>query len=459
MGDALRTRRERHVDQVKAAVTEERLRIARDLHDVVAHSMSLIAVQAGVGAHVIRTDPDAAEHSLEVIADTSRKALEQTRSMLGMLRETTEDGTRPPTQGLDDIAGLVDDVRRSGLDVELSRSGAAGDANAAVSLTAYRVVQESLTNVIKHSAAQKAQVSVAATAESIDIEVTDPGPARPSTGASSGHGLIGLDERVRLVGGTLSSGRHGDGFRVHAVTAHGSEEMIRVAVVDDQELVRSGFVLLLRSADGIEVVGEASDGLEAIALCRRTAPDVVLMDVRMPHLDGLSATRTILADPACANTRVVVLTTFDEDELVLEALRSGASGFLLKDTRPDQLLEAINVVAAGEALLHPRVTRRLIERFAELPAAPAYAGRRRPHRPRARRAPDRRAGPLQPGDRGPAAPRLRHREDPREPPADQARLPRPGAAGDVRLRVRARRAGRKLEDEAAPPAWCRPHSS
>jgi len=143
--------------------------------------------------------------------------------------------------------------------------------------------------------------------------------------------------------------------------------MIRVAVVDDQDLVRAGFVLLLRSAEGVEVIGEASDGLEAIALCRRTAPDVVLMDVRMPHLDGLSATRTILADPACQETRVVVLTTFDEDELVLEALRSGASGFLLKDTRPAQLLEAIEVVAAGEALLHPRVTRRLIERFAELP--------------------------------------------------------------------------------------------
>jgi DNA-binding NarL/FixJ family response regulator len=144
--------------------------------------------------------------------------------------------------------------------------------------------------------------------------------------------------------------------------------VIRVAVVDDQDLVRAGFVLLLRSADGVEVVGEARDGLEAIGLCRRTSPDVVLMDVRMPHLDGLAATRTILADPACQETRILVLTTFDEDEVVLEALRSGASGFLLKDTRPDQLLEAIAVVAAGEALLHPRVTRRLIERFAALPA-------------------------------------------------------------------------------------------
>ena len=143
--------------------------------------------------------------------------------------------------------------------------------------------------------------------------------------------------------------------------------MIRVAVVDDQELVRSGFVVLLRASPGIEVVGEAGDGVEAVELARRTSPDVVLMDVRMPRMDGLEATRAILADPSAATTRVLVLTTFDDDELVLEALRSGASGFLLKDTRPTQLLEAIEVVAAGEALLHPRVTRRLIERFAALP--------------------------------------------------------------------------------------------
>jgi len=144
--------------------------------------------------------------------------------------------------------------------------------------------------------------------------------------------------------------------------------VIRVAVVDDQELVRSGFVVLLRASPGIEVVGEAGDGVEAVELARRTSPDVVLMDVRMPRMDGLEATRAILADPSAATTRVLVLTTFDDDELVLEALRSGASGFLLKDTRPTQLLEAIEVVAAGEALLHPRVTRRLIERFAALPA-------------------------------------------------------------------------------------------
>jgi DNA-binding NarL/FixJ family response regulator len=143
--------------------------------------------------------------------------------------------------------------------------------------------------------------------------------------------------------------------------------VISVAVVDDQELVRSGFVVLLGSSAQMEVVGEAGDGAAAWELCRRTAPDVVLMDVRMPGMDGIEATRRILSDPRCASTRVLVLTTFDEDELVLEALRAGASGFLLKDCRPTQLLDAIAVVASGDALLAPSVTRRLIGRLAALP--------------------------------------------------------------------------------------------
>jgi DNA-binding NarL/FixJ family response regulator len=149
--------------------------------------------------------------------------------------------------------------------------------------------------------------------------------------------------------------------------------VIRVAVVDDQELVRSGFVVLLGSSPDVEVVGEAGDGEEAWQLCRRTSPDVVLMDIRMPRMDGLEATRRIMADPKCAATHVLVLTTFDEDELVHEALRAGASGFLLKDTRPVQLLEAIGVVAAGDALLAPSVTRRLIERFTALPSGSVSA--------------------------------------------------------------------------------------
>ncbi|MCZ4553155.1 response regulator [Gordonia rubripertincta] len=143
--------------------------------------------------------------------------------------------------------------------------------------------------------------------------------------------------------------------------------MTTVAVVDDQALVRSGFAVLLHSEPDIEIVGEASNGQQACDLCRRTTPDVVLMDVRMPIMDGIEATQRIVNDPLCAGTKLLILTTFDEDELVVAALRAGASGFLLKDTRPGLLLDAITVIAAGEALLSPTVTRRMIERFAALP--------------------------------------------------------------------------------------------
>jgi signal transduction histidine kinase len=217
VGEALRSRREQQRDRVGAAVTEERLRIARELHDVVAHSMSLIAVHAGVGAHLIRTDPAAAENSLEVIADASRRALMQTRSMLGVLREEHEDGTRPPSQWLDDVPALVEDLRAAGLKVELVRSGSGPGLDPAVSLAAYRIVQESLTNIIKHSAASTATVTVAIGDDVVDIEVADPGPARPAAGLpSSGHGLIGLDERARLLGGSLSYGARSEGYVVHA---------------------------------------------------------------------------------------------------------------------------------------------------------------------------------------------------------------------------------------------------
>jgi DNA-binding NarL/FixJ family response regulator len=147
---------------------------------------------------------------------------------------------------------------------------------------------------------------------------------------------------------------------------------ISVVIIDDQELVRAGFRVLLESDDDIEVVGEASTGDEAVALIRATDPDVALMDIRMPGMDGLEATERISAS-GDLKVRVLILTTFDLDEYVHRALRAGASGFLLKDTSPKDLLEAVRVVAGGEALLSPSITRRLIEEFvgrSDLPRGP-----------------------------------------------------------------------------------------
>jgi DNA-binding NarL/FixJ family response regulator len=140
--------------------------------------------------------------------------------------------------------------------------------------------------------------------------------------------------------------------------------VISVLLADDQALVRAGFRALLDAEPDIEVVGEAGDGLEAVRLARQSRPDVVLMDIRMPGVDGLEATRRIVADPALSGTRVVILTTFELDEYVFEALRTGASGFLVKDTEPVELLRGIRAVAAGDALLSPSVTRRVIGEFA-----------------------------------------------------------------------------------------------
>lgn len=143
--------------------------------------------------------------------------------------------------------------------------------------------------------------------------------------------------------------------------------MIRVALADDQALVRGGFRALLDAEDDVEVVGEAADGDDAVALVRSHKPDLVLMDIRMPGLDGLEATRRIVADEHLSATRVIVLTTFETDEYIFEALRCGASGFLLKDIEPADLLQAVRVVAGGEALLSPSVTRRLIAEFLSQP--------------------------------------------------------------------------------------------
>ena len=197
--------------------------------------------------------------------------------------------------------------------------------------------------------------------------------------AGGGHGLVGMRERATMLGGSLDAGPTADGgFRVAAVLPVRPPEeetlTIRVLVADDQGMVRSGFSILLNAQPDIEVVGEAVNGQEAVARVAELGPDVILMDVRMPVMDGLQATRQIMA-AGDGVPRVLVLTTFDLDDYVYEALRAGASGFLLKDASAGELAAAVRVVAAGDALLAPGVTRRLIAEFARL-GAPRAASRK-----------------------------------------------------------------------------------
>ena len=156
--------------------------------------------------------------------------------------------------------------------------------------------------------------------------------------------------------------RSAEAARAADAAARAGEE-VSVLIADDQDLVRNGFRLILSSYDGIRVAGEARNGLEAFDRARELRPDVVLMDIRMPLEDGISATRKIAADPSLERTHVLVLTTFDIDEYVYDALQAGASGFMLKDSEPDDIVRAIRAVAAGDALIQPSITRRLIEAF------------------------------------------------------------------------------------------------
>jgi signal transduction histidine kinase len=211
-------------EEAKRAVADERLRIAQELHDVVAHSMGVIAVQAGVGAHVIDKDPGEAKKSLEAIASTSRSTLTEIRRLLGVLR-ADEHGAYQPAPGLADLNRLAADLGAAGLPVSLTIRGTRDDVPPGVDLTAYRIVQEALTNVLKHAGRANAQVLVACQPGIVHLEIADDGRGVNGRAAEGGHGLMGMRERVGVYGGTLDAGPSpGGGFRVVAELPYGETE-------------------------------------------------------------------------------------------------------------------------------------------------------------------------------------------------------------------------------------------
>ena len=386
-GGVYRKRREYlealHEQTAARVVMTERLRIARELHDSVAHSIGIITVLSGAAARVVETKPEQTRQALTGIETTSRETLLELQRMLGALRRAEPDDAMPqaaplaPAGSLADVPQLAERTADAGVRVHVTWRGEQRPLPPEIELSAFRIIQESVTNVVRHSGARACRVAVGYEPKGVTIEVVDDGDdglrragpsealgggrrerLRPARHARAGDVAVRPVQRGPASGGRIPGGGEAPGMSV------------RVLLVDDQPLMLVGLGILIGDTVDLEVVGQAGDGREAVRLVRELRPDVVVMDIRMPGMDGIEATRQATAEPD--PPKVLVLTTFDDDEYVYGALRAGASGFLLKSMALDAILDAIRVVAAGDALIAPSVTRRLIADFAGTsgPAAP-----------------------------------------------------------------------------------------
>ena len=279
------------------ATAEERSRIARELHDVVAHSVSVMVVQASGVRRLLKEDQEREREALVSVEQIGRQALTEMRRMLGVMR-TGEDqpAALAPQPGLQHLDRLIAQVEEAGLPVTLHIEGERPELSPGVDLSAYRIVQEGLTNALKHAKGAHADVVIRYIDGLVQLEITDDGVGSPERHARwprarrHARARRGLRRHAR--------GRPARRRRLRAArrAAGGVAHVIRILLVDDQALVRAGFRMILDAETEMEVVGEASDGREAIDQVRSLRPDVVLMDIRMPELDGLEAARRILAD-------------------------------------------------------------------------------------------------------------------------------------------------------------------
>jgi DNA-binding NarL/FixJ family response regulator/signal transduction histidine kinase len=358
---------ERERDQQgRLAVAAERARIAREMHDIVAHNLSVMIALADGATFMAQRDPAQSTGAMENVSRTGRHALGEMRRLVGVLRDD-DAAALAPQPGLSDLDSLLEQVRAAGLRATLDTSGPPIALGAGAELAVYRLVAE--------GACRRAAVLRRGRRRG-----RGHGRRRRAAARFRRRARARWDARARRRLRRGARGRPCARRRLARARTARERGVIAVLLADDQPLLRMGFRMILEAQPDMRVAGEAADGEEAVERTAALAPDVVLMDVRMPGIDGIEATRRIIGSGSAA--RVLILTTFDLDEYAFSGLRAGASGFLLKDAPPDQLLGGIRAVARGDAVVAPTVTRRLLDAYAhQFPDEHAPATRSARHDP------------------------------------------------------------------------------
>ena len=370
------------VEWARRAVLEERTRIARELHDVVAHHMSLIAVRAETAPYRLSGLPESARAEFGSLSEVAREALADMRRLLGVLRHDQPGGLapQPPAIGPPCACRCRSTSRGIGRAFRAPRPGPGAFWRWAVRVPDRAGIAVQRQPACPWSRGHRVGGPRSQRGKAARGQWTRR-PRRPTRQRTPSWSRADRDARASGAARRLHVGRPGARRRLRGVggaptrrdgmtagSAAGGGVTTRCLIADDQAMVREGFAAVLAAQPGLLVVGQAADGQDAVRQARHLQPDIVLMDVRMPVMDGLQATRQLLGATARpARPRVLMLTTFDLDDYVYEALRAGASGFLLKDATAAELVHAVRVVAAGDALLAPSVTRRLIADFARQP--------------------------------------------------------------------------------------------